>query len=68
MSMEAASIAQHCRSLRLSAIGSLPLWPRKPGNRTILISIAWKPCCKPRSKSAKGAPSSCESRTHTCGG
>lgn len=46
MSLEAASIAQHCKALRLSAIQpSSPRWRKKPANRTTPTYIIWKRCC-----------------------
>ena len=49
MSLGTASIAQHCKALRLAAVGAqFAHWPRKPVNRTTPICITSKLCSMPR--------------------
>ena len=61
MSLEAASIAQHCKSLRLPpSAHSLHRWQTKPASKTTRICITWKPCSRPRWRIENGARLNCE--------
>ena len=64
MSMEAASIAQHCQTLRLGAIGAqFASLAEEASSRSTPSFITWKRCSRPRSRSANGARLNCESRS-----
>ena len=70
MIMEAASIAQHCKTLRLSSdrnavrIAGL----KRRASRTTRIFTIWKLYSSLRSRTANGARSNCASRMLTCRG
>ena len=69
MSLEAASIAQHCKALRLAAIGAqFASLAEEASSRTTRICTISKPCSRPRSRTANGARSNCASRKRTCPG
>jgi len=67
MSMEAASIAQHCQTLRLAAIGAqFASLAEEARQQNHSISITWKRCSRLRSRSANGARLNYGSRMRIC--
>ena len=60
MSLQTASIAQHCKSLRLGAVApSSPRSPRRPRSATTLICTTSRPCCRRRWRIGSGVRSNC---------